>query len=280
MRTLTKLFLTVFCILTLVSAAGCGGNSSKNNGSNGSVQDEGPIKIGVTAGPHAEIMDNVKKLAAKQGLKIQVIEFNDYVTPNVALNQGELFANSMQHKPYLKATLKKEPNFDLKACFKTVNFPMAVYSSKIKKGQSLPDGAVIGIPNDPSNGGRALLVLANAKLIQLKDLHNVMATVKDITENPHHFKFQELDAATITRSMPDLTAAVINANYALPAGLNPTKDALIVENADNPYVNIFVTRGANLKDPRIALLQKIYQSPENEKFILENFKGSILPAWK
>ena len=276
MHKITKTIVGLALCLVAAVSFGCGSKEATK----GEVKPEGVIKIGVTAGPHAEIMDNVKKLAAKQGLKIEVVEFNDYVTPNVALNQGELFANSMQHGPYLAATLKKEPKFDLKECFKTVNFPMAVYSSKLKKGDKIPDGATIGIPNDPSNGGRALLVLAKANLIKVKDIKNVTTTVKDITDNPHKFKIQELDAATITRSMPDLTLAVINANYALPAGLNPSKDALIVESADNPFVNIFVTRGANLKDPRIDQLQKIYQSADNEKFILEYFKGTILPAWK
>ena len=117
-------------------------------------------------------MDNVKKLAEKQGLKIEVVEFNDYVTPNVALFQGEVFANSMQHRPYLDATLQKEPKFDLVEVFKTVNFPMAAYSKTLKKGDAIPDGATIGIPNDPSNGGRAILVLANAGLIKVKDIKN------------------------------------------------------------------------------------------------------------
>ena len=137
-------------------------------------------------------MDNVQKLAEKQGLKIEVVEFNDYVTPNVALFQGEVFANSMQHRPYLDATLQKEPKFDLVEVFKTVNFPMAAYSKTLKKGDAIPDGATIGIPNDPSNGGRAILVLANAGLIKVKDIKNVTTTVADITENPHNFKFLEL----------------------------------------------------------------------------------------
>lgn len=126
--------------------------------------------------------------------------------------------------------------------FKTVNFPMAVYSDKIKKGEAIPDGATIGIPNDPSNGGRALLLLAEQKLIEVKDITDVTTSVADITGNPHGYKFLELDAATIPRSLPDVTVAVINANYALPAGLNPVKDSLMVEGAASPYINIFVTK--------------------------------------
>ena len=256
-----KIILLLTCILALGALAGCGSGDKKP--ATPAPAKDSVLKIGVTAGPHAEIMDNVKKLAAKEGLKVEVVEFSDYVTPNVALFQGELFANSMQHAPYLAATLKKEPKFDLVEVFKTVNFPMAVYSAKLKKGEAIPDGASIAIPNDPSNGGRALLVLANAGLIDVKDKNSVTTTVNDITKNPHNYKFQELDAATIPRSMNDVTVAVINANYALPAGLNPSKDALLVESAKNPFVNIFVTKKDHVKDAKIEQLKKIYQSSAN-----------------
>lgn len=269
---------TALCVAALASF-GCGGEK-KEAATTAAPANAAPLKIAVTAGPHAEIMDNVKKLAEKKGLKIEVVEFSDYVTPNVSLFQGEVFANSMQHRPYLDATLKKEPKFDLVEVFKTVNFPMAVYSKTLKKGDAIPDGSTIGIPNDPSNGGRAILVLANAGLLQVKNNKDVTTTVADITANPHNFKFLELDAATIPRSLPDVTAAVINANYAIPAGLNPTNDSLILESAENPFVNIFVTKKTKEKDPRIAQLKEIYQSADNEKFINEHFKGTILPAWK
>lgn len=239
-----------------------------------------PVRVGVTAGPHAEIMDEVKRLAAKEGLNVEVVEFNDFVTPNIALYQGEIFANCMQHKPYLDATLEKEPKFDLVEVFKTVNFPMAVYSDKINKGEAIPDGATIGIPNDPSNGGRALLLLAEQKLIEVKDITDVTTSVADITGNPHGFKFLELDAATIPRSLPDVTVAVINANYALPAGLNPVKDSLMVEGAASPYINIFVTKKEHANDPRIKQLQKIYQSDDVQKFIDGHFKGAVTIGWK
>ena len=162
MKKITKLLLTVaLCALTII-AAGCGGD---NKAADKKADPNAPVKIGVTAGPHAEIMDNVKKLAEKQGLKIEVVEFSDYVTPNVSLAQSELFANSMQHAPYLAATLKKEPKFELVEAFKTVNFPMAIYSTKYKKVEDIPAGATIGIPNDPSNGAFALLVLADKGFI-------------------------------------------------------------------------------------------------------------------
>ncbi len=275
MKKITKLFLTAaLCALT-VFAAGCGSDNNEAK----KADPNAPVKVGVTAGPHAEIMDNVKKLAEKEGLKVEVVEFPDYVTPNVALNQGELFANSMQHTPYLKATLEKEPKFQLVEAFKTVNFPMAIYSSKLKKGDAVPDGAIIGIPNDPSNGARALLMLADKGFIELKDKNSVTSTVADITGNPHNYQIRELDAASIPKAMPDMDIAVINANYALVAGLNPTKDSLIIERSDNPFLNIFVTTKANENDPRMAQLKKLYQSEANRKFIEEHFKGSITPGF-
>lgn len=271
MSKLSKILITfALCALTLI-AAGCGGDSKDAKKADANA----PVKIGVTAGPHAEIMDNVKKLAEKDGLKIEVVEFSDFVSPNVALSQNELFANSMQHAPYLAATLKKEPKFELVEVFKTVNFPMAIYSSKYKKVEDIPAGATIGIPNDPSNGARALLVLADKGFIELKDKNSVTSTVADITKNEKNYQIRELDAASIPKAMPDLDIAVINANYALVAKLNPTKDSLLIERPDNPFLNIFVTTKANANDPRIAQLKKIYQSAENKKFIEDHFKGTI-----
>ena len=270
-----KRILAALAIGTLaLGVFGCGGDEKQAPAAGE------PVRVGVTAGPHAEIMDEVKRLAAKEGLNVEVVEFNDFVTPNIALYQGEIFANCMQHKPYLDATLEKEPKFDLVEVFKTVNFPMAVYSDKIKKGEAIPDGATIGIPNDPSNGGRALLLLAEQKLIEVKDITDVTTSVADITGNPHGYKFLELDAATIPRSLPDVTVAVINANYALPAGLNPVKDSLMVEGAASPYINIFVTKKEHAADPRIKQLQKIYQSDDVQKFIDEHFKGAVTIGWK
>lgn len=271
MSKLVKILITVALMALMVVATGCGGDKKDEK----KADTKAPIKIGVTAGPHAEIMDNVKKLADKEGLKIEVVEFSDFVSPNVALAQGELFANSMQHAPYLAATLKKEPKFQLVEVFKTVNFPMAIYSTKYKKAEDIPAGATIGIPNDPSNGARALLVLADKGFIEVKDKNSVTTTVADITKNDKKYKIQELDAASIPKAMPDLDIAVINANYALVAKLNPSKDSLLIERNDNPFLNIFVTTKANEKDPRIAQLKKIYQSAENKKFIADHFKGTI-----
>ena len=260
-----------------IFAAGCGGDKKAEQGNPGTDK---PVIVGVNPGPHAQIMENVKKIAAKKGLKIEIKEFSDFVTPNTALAQGEIWANSFQHEPFLKATLKKEPSFKLVKAFNTALFPINIYSKKLKPGDSLPDGAKIAIPNDPTNGGRSLLVLAAQGLIQVKDPKNVLTTVHDITANPHHFQFVELEAAAIPRSLDDVTAAAINTTYALNAGLNPEKDPLIKETADSLYVNIVAVREDTLKDPRLKIFQEAYQSPENAQFIKEKFKGSAYVGWK
>lgn len=273
MKKSISLLITSFLLLTAVAVAGCGGDKKAAE-----KKPEQVLKVGVTAGPHAEILDEVKKIAAKQGLKVEVVEFNDYIQPNVALFQGELDLNSMQHRPYLDNTVK-DRKYDLVEVAKSVNFPMAAYSQKIKKGQTIPDGASIGIPNDPTNGGRALLLLAAQKLITLKDGIGVRATLEDITANPHNFKFKELDAAIIPRSLADLDVAVINTNYAIATGMNPVKDSIFIESAESPFVNILVTKEKMKDDPRVKTFIKAYQSEETAKFITEHFKGSVTPGW-
>ncbi|MEA5091792.1 D-methionine-binding lipoprotein MetQ [bioreactor metagenome] len=276
MNKFIKAIITTALCVTALAAMGCGGAKSPEK----QLDTSKPIKIGVTPGPHAEIMENVKKMAEKQGLKIELMEFSDYVTPNTALAQGELWGNCFQHKPFLDATLKKEPKFDLVSAFPTALFPIGIYSNKLKPGDKIPDGATIAIPNDPSNGSRSILLLANAGLIKVKDIKNIDTSLHDITENPHNYKIIELEAAAIPRSLDDVTCAAINTNYALSAHLNPAKDALLRETADSFYVNIFAVRKETLKDPRLEQLRKIYQSKENAQFILNHFPGSVSIGWK
>lgn len=270
-----KFLVAAALCVTALTAFGCGGGQKT-----GSIDTSKPVKVGVNPGPHAIIMDNVKKLADKQGLKIEVVEFSDFVTPNTALAQGEIWANCYQHEPFLKATLKKEPKFDLVKAFNTALFPINIYSKKIKPGQPIPDGARIGIPNDPTNGGRSLLLLANNGLIKVKDSKNISTTIQDITENPHHFKIIELEAAAIPRSLEDLDCAAINTTYAMSAGLDPAKDPIVKETADSLYVNIVAVRKDTLKDPRLEQFRKIYQSKENAEFIKAKFPGSVYIGWK
>ena len=192
--TVKKLFAAVLITTTCLFAAGCG--SSSNSGASG---DKKEIKMGVTAGPHAEVMEEVAKEAAKQGITIKVVEFNDYVQPNKALAEGDLDMNSMQHQPYMDNVVKKQ-GLKITSIGKTIILPMAVYSHKFKDIKDVTDGAKVTIPNDPTNGARALLLLQQAGLIKLKNGNSVDASVTDITENPKNLQFVELDAAQIPRS--------------------------------------------------------------------------------
>ena len=242
-----------------------------------SAQDK-PVKIGVTGGPHAQIFEQVKKVAEKDGLKIQIVEFSDYVQPNAALAAGDLDANSYQHKPYLDAQVA-DRGYKLVSVGYTVNFPIGLYSKKVKKLEDLKEGAKFGIPNDPTNGGRVLLVLQDKGLIKLRDGAGLKATPLDVVSNPKKLKFVELDAAQLPRSLDDLDASAINTNFAISAGLNPKTDAIAQESPDGPYVNLLVVREADKAKPWVAQLDKSYQSPEIRQFIDTQFKGSVLPGF-
>ncbi|WP_027013759.1 MetQ/NlpA family ABC transporter substrate-binding protein [Comamonas composti] len=237
-----------------------------------------PIKIGVTAGPHAQIMEQVKKVADKSGLRLQIIEFGDYVQPNAALAAGDLDANSYQHRPYLDAQVK-DRGYKIAWIADTVNFPIGIYSRKIRQLAELPQGARFGIPNDPTNGGRVLLLLQAQGLIKLKEGAGLKATPLDVVSNPKKLRFVELDAAQLPRSLDDLQASAINTNFAISAGLNPKTDAIALEDAKNPYVNILVAREADKARPWVAQLIQAYQSPEVREFIDRQFKGSVVPAF-
>nr|WP_255662504.1 MetQ/NlpA family ABC transporter substrate-binding protein [Acidovorax sp. D4N7] len=242
------------------------------------AQDKTSIKVGVTGGPHAQIFEQVKLVAEKQGLKIQVVEFGDYVQPNAALSAGDLDANSYQHLPYLDAQVK-DRGYKLVRVADTVNFPIGLYSKKVKKLADLPQGAKFGIPNDPTNGGRVLLLLQAQGLIKLKENAGLKATPLDVVSNPKKLRFVELDAAQLPRSLDDLDASAINTNFALSAGLNPKTDSIAQESAKNPYVNILVVRESEKAQPWVAKLIKAYQSPEVRQFIDTQFKGSVVPAF-
>lgn len=255
--------------LTLALAAGL---------STGALAQDKTIKVGVTAGPHAQIFEQVKKVAAKDGLKVQVVEFSDYVQPNAALAAGDLDANAYQHQPYLDAQIK-DRGYKLVTVAQTVNFPIGLYSKKVKTLEALKEGARFGIPNDPTNGGRVLLLLQAKGLIKLKDGVGLKATPLDVVGNPKKLKLVELDAAQLARSLDDLDAAAINTNFAISAGLNPKTDSIAQEDAKGPYVNIMVVRTADQNQPWVEQLRKAYQSPEIRAFIETEFKGSVLPAF-
>lgn len=239
------------------------------------AQDSKPLKIGVTAGPHAQILEQVKKIAERDGLKIQIVEFSDYIQPNAALASGDLDANSYQHKPFLDQQIK-DRGYKITNVGYTVNFPIGIYSKKVKTLGELKEGAKFGIPNDPTNGGRVLLVLQDKGLIKLKPEAGLKATPLDVIDNPKKIKFVELDAAQLPRSLDDLDASAINTNYALSAGLSPAKDAIAQENAKSPYVNLIAVREQDKAQPWVAKLVKAYQSEEIRKFVLTEFKGAVV----
>ncbi len=236
------------------------------------------IKVGVTAGPHAQILEAVKPIAAKDGLDIQILEFTDYVIPNQALAGGDLDANSFQHQPYLDNQIA-DRGFKLVSVGKSVTFPLGIFASKAKSLDALPKGAKVAIPNDPTNGGRALLLLEKAGLIKLKDSANILATPKDIAENPKKLKFKELEAATLPRVLNQVDLALINTNYALEAKLNPTQDALLLEGKESPYANILVARPDNKDSDAVQKLAKALNTPAVKQFIEEKYKGAVVPAF-
>ncbi|GLK64030.1 MetQ/NlpA family ABC transporter substrate-binding protein [Paracoccus kondratievae] len=236
------------------------------------------IKVGVSPGEHGEIMEEVAKIAEAKGLTIDIIEFTDYVVPNQALADGDLQANSFQHQPYLDNQIK-DRGFDLVAIGKTITTPMGAYSEKLKSLDELAEGAQVAIPNDPTNGGRALLLLQDKGVIKLADGTGLTPSPLDVTENPKNLKFMELDAAQLPRALADVDIAIINTNYALDAGLNPNEDAIAMEKADSPYANIIVVRKGDEEAPWAKQLVEAYHDPAVKKFIEERYQGAVIPAW-
>ena len=236
------------------------------------------LKVGATPVPHAEILNEIKPLLAKDGIDLQIIEFTDYVKPNLSLNDKEIDANFFQHEPYLKK-FAADRKLDLVNLVAVHIEPMGVYSKKLKDIKSVPDGAKVAIPNDPTNGGRALNILAKAGLIKLKDGVGISATVGDIVENPKNLKITEAEAAMLPRTLDDVDLAVINSNFAIEAKLNPTKDALFIEPKDSPYANIVAVRKGDENRKEIQALKKALTSPEVKKFIEEKYKGAVIPAF-
>ncbi|KAA3512986.1 MetQ/NlpA family ABC transporter substrate-binding protein [Agrobacterium rosae] len=236
------------------------------------------IKIGVTPAEHAQIMEQVKKVAATKGLDLEILEFSDYVVPNQALADGELQANSFQHQPYLDNQVA-DRKFDLVSVGTTITTPMGVYSKKVKSLDELKDGATVGIPNDPTNGGRALLVLASKGVLKVNPDVGLKVTPADITENPKNIQIVELDAAQLPRSLDDTDASVINTNYATAAGLNPKKDSIAIESEKSPYANVIAVRTQDKDKPWVKTLVESYQSPEVKTFILEKYNGTVIPSW-
>ena len=236
------------------------------------------LTVAASPVPHAEILEFVKPALAKEGVDLKVKVFTDYIQPNVQVAEKRLDANFFQHQPYLDE-FNKAKGTHLVAVTGVHLEPLGAYSSKIKDLKDLPSGANVVIPNDATNGGRALLLLAKAGVITLKDPKNILSTVKDIAQNPKDLKIRELEAATIPRVLTQVDLALINTNYALEAKLDPSKDALVIEGNDSPYVNILVSREDNKDSDAMKKLAAALHSPEVKQFITEKYKGAVLPAF-
>lgn len=236
------------------------------------------LSVAATAVPHAEILEFVKPTLAEQGVELDIKVFTDYVQPNLQVAEGRLDSNFFQHKPYLDE-FNKGRGTDLVSVANVHVEPFGIYSSKLESLDNIPSRATVAIPNDATNGGRALLLLAKAGLITLEDDTNILSTPRDIADNPHKLRIRELEAATLPRVLDQVDLALINTNYALEAGLNPTTDALAIEGEDSPYANILVTRSDNKDAEAVGKLVNALQSDEVKAFIEEKYKGAVVPAF-
>ncbi|HDZ38019.1 MAG TPA: ABC transporter substrate-binding protein [Marinobacter sp.] len=236
------------------------------------------LSVAATPVPHAELLEFVKPMLAEQGVELDVKVFTDYIQPNIQVDQKRMDANFFQHQPYLDE-FNDGRGTNLVTVIGVHVEPFGAYSNKIDSLDDLKEGAVIAIPNDPTNGGRALLLLQKAGLITLKEGSKITATPRDIADNPKDLDFKELEAATLPRILDQVDVALINTNYALEAGLNPTKDALIIEGSDSPYVNILVARPDNKDSEAMQKLAKALTSDDVREFIKEKYKGAVVPAF-
>lgn len=236
------------------------------------------LRIGTSAGPYSEILEHVAKIyKEREGIDVKVIEFTDYTLPNQALAQGDIDLNNFQHKPYLDNQIKVR-GFDLVPVEKSIIVPLGLYSQKIKALSDLKQGAQVAIPNDPSNGSRALLLLQQAGLLKVDPSKGINATPADLVDNPKGLKIREIDAAQLPRSLEDVELAAVTLNYAVAGGLDP-RQALLLEDINTPWNLWFVAQRSRQTDPKILKYIAIYRSPEVKEFILKRFSGSIIPTW-
>lgn len=260
---------TIIAVWMALTVLGCSPNAEISS-----------LRVGTIAGPETQLMEVAKEVALEQsGLDIEIVTFADYILPNTALVDGSLDVNVFQHQVYLDHYLKAHPKAQLVTVAKTFIYPVGIYSAKYNL-ETLPKGAKVAIPNDPSNGARALLLLEKAGLLTLKNKDANNITIVDIETNPKDIKIVQLDAAQLPRVLPDVGLAVINTNYSLLAGLVPSKHALLLEDKDSPYANIVVVRSGFENDPRVKQLVEALHAPAVLQKANELFQGQALPAWE
>lgn len=273
----------LFLVLTLILAAsilvvGCGKTNNAGSSESADTAEDNKIVIGVSPVPHEEILEVVKDDFKEKGLEVEIVAFDDYVRPNTALAEGDLDANFFQHEPYLKSFIEKN-NLKLVSIGAVHNEPMGFYSTKYKSLDELPEGAEILIPNDDTNGGRALLLLEANGLIKLKDSTNLESTEKDIAENPKNIKFTPVDAANVARAYVDVDGGVINSNFAIGAGLKPSTDSIVMEPKDGIYKNIVVVREGEENKEKFKKFMEVVQSEKVKNFLEEKYEGAVIPSF-
>ncbi|CAH0118337.1 MULTISPECIES: MetQ/NlpA family ABC transporter substrate-binding protein [unclassified Paenibacillus] len=283
-----KKWVLAIVSLTLVAVlAACGNKPAQNGASqqpaaqneNGSAAEQTvTLTVGASPTPHGDMLKHIQAQLEQEGVKLEIKEFTDYILPNTQLAEKGLDANFFQHQPYLDEQNEKNGT-DLVSVVAVHVEPFGAYSKKVSSVEEIPDGAKVAIPNDPTNGGRALILLAKNGLITLKDDTNITSTVADITENPKNLQIIELEAAMLPRQLDEVDVALINTNYALEAGLVPTKDALFIEDQESPYANILVARPDNKDSDAMKKLAAALTSDDMKKFIEETYEGSIVPAF-
>ncbi len=267
-KKVSAIVLVLIVSIVLLAAAGCG-----------KKKDETKIVVGASPSPHAEILSEIVDDLKKEGVTLEIREFSDYKTPNIALADGDIDANYFQHIPYF-VTENREGKFGLEILGGVHVEPMALYSTKHATLEALPDGAEIMLPNDTTNEGRALLLLQEAGLIRLNEGVSITATPQDIADNPKHLTFTELEAAAIPRAYQDADGAVINGNYAIEHGLNPVKDAILIEGSSSPYVNIVAVKEGRAGEEALQKLLKALQSEKVKTFIENKYGGAVIPAFQ
>ncbi|MDO4661568.1 MAG: MetQ/NlpA family ABC transporter substrate-binding protein [Tissierellia bacterium] len=282
MKNSKKLITAVLSLGLLLTACSSKDDNNSNTVSSNNVsntQQAEKIVIGVSPMPHAEIAEVAKDYLAKEGIELEIKVFDDYVTPNNALDEGDIDANFFQHHPYLE-NFNKENGLSNVAIANVHIEPLGLYSKKYKSFDEIEDGAEVIIPNDPTNGARALKLLEDNGLIKIDENAGTDATENDITDNPKNLKFVAMEAPSISRTFDDSDLAIINSNYALQDGLSPVDDTIATESTDSPYANVIAVRKEDKDSEKSKKLIEAFGSKEVEDFINEKYKGAVIPAFK